>query len=404
MSRSIVHNWFVRKFVAYSGTIAVTTVSVAVVLVALPETRVTSAPPLVLQLAGTELILDATYLLPGNPMALVFNGEFDGYITLSDGPIIRFELPQNANGNLETRVVADNIDGPRGLAILDDVLYVADLGPMPCPQFRCQGPDIEGMEPFEGEAHIIEQSNGSVFAFDVLANGDLSNKRTILTDLPAANFAHGPNGMTVGPDGLIYLSIGGVLFLWGHAELIETLEGPNVNLIGKIVRFKPDGSELEIFAEGVRNIYGLTFDDQGLLWGVDNDGLTNGGWRREEVLQIKQGANYGYPYEGTFGPHEIRNDNAVWVLDAMGSAGIEWAGNLGLGPGLIIGTCTQLRYLNMTDYDNGRFLLSSMEAFVLSKIPGCSTIVEPGPEGKLMVGVFDTAELHQFTLLVDRPE
>lgn len=244
----------------------------------------------------------------------------------------------------------------------------------------------------------------SIFAFDVQADGALNNKRTIVTGLPTANFAHGANGIAVGPDGLLYASIGGAEGLYNRPDIVEAIEGPNTKLLGTVIRFNPDGSGLEIFAKGLRNGYAITFDDQGLLWGVDNDGETMGGWHREEVLQIKHGANYGYPYEGTFGPHQIRNDDPIWLMDGYGSAGIEWAGNLGLRLGLIIGMCTDIRYLAMVDYGNGRFLENRDDSTLLAKMAGCVTIVEPGPEQKLMVGVFDTNQLHAFKLVSNQSQ
>jgi hypothetical protein len=65
---------------------------------------------------------------------------------------------------------------------------------------------------------------------------------------------------------------------------------------------------------------------------VDNDGETVSGWRAEEVLHIRPGHNYGYPYEGSFGPHEARNDFAIWHAEGVGSAGLMWTGDVGLEP------------------------------------------------------------------------
>ena len=341
---AISDHWLISKIMTYGGTVTVVAISVAVLAVALPEIKqraVPSPPPTLRQTLGFELILEATYSLPGSPLGLVFRGDSDGYITLAQGEILHFELPEEPGGDLPSLIVASNLDSPRGLAIADDILYVVDLGPLPCPSIYCSGRDIE--------AQILEESNGSIFAFDVFADGTLGNKRTILTGLPAANYMHGPNGLEIGPDGLLYLSIGGIDSLFNAPDVLNEIDVPNLNLLGTIIRFNPDGSGLEIFAEGLRNVYGLTFDDRGLLYGVDNDGQTLGGWRREEVLQIKQGANYGYPQEGSFGPHQIRDDEPIWFIDGIGAAGISWAERIGLGPGSLIGTTNQLHYLELTD-------------------------------------------------------
>ena len=403
ISRRIVQNRFVSRFITYTGTVAVVAVYVALGVTVLPEVRletVGTPPPQLRQALDFEVTLDATYSLPGSPMALVFRGETDGYITLGQGQIIHFTLPEEPNGELRSRIVTSGLDAPRGLAILDDVLYVTDLGPLPCPRIYCKGIDLPGYGYYEGAAKILRESNGSILAFDVLADGSLNNKRAIVTGLPTANFAHGANGITVGPDGLLYVSIGGVEGLYDRPDIVDAIEGPKLDFLGTVIRLKPDGSGLEIFAKGLRNVYALTFDDHGLLWGVDNDGKTMGGWHREEVLQIKRGSNYGYPFEGTFGPHKIRNDNPVWVMDGSGSAGIEWAGKFGLGPGLIVGMCTNLRYLPLVDYDNGRFLEDRNDSTLMATIPGCVTIIEPAPEQMMLIGVFNTDQLHSFKLIV----
>jgi len=402
MSKNVVSNRLVSGLITYSGTAVVVAVSVLVVVLALPEIKlrdVTALTPVPIQPVNTEVVLEATYSLPGSPMDLVFSGEIEGYITLGQGQILHFELPPEPTGNLQTRVVTSDVDNPRGLAILNDVLYVVDQGELPCPDIRCKSGDLPELDFFEAEAKILKESNGGVFAFEVLSDGALGKKRTILTGLPAANFQHGANGIEVGPDGMLYVSIGGVDALYDKQEILDRIEGPDLEFLGTIIRFNPDGSRVEIFAEGLRNVYGLTFDDEGLLFGVDNDGLTRSGWRREEVLQIKQGANYGYPYEGTFGLHEIRDDSPIWVIYSVGSAGIEWAENIGMRPGLVVGSCNGIRYLGMADDENGRFLESSEDSVVLARISGCVTIIEPGPDQKMIVGVFDTDSLHVFKLV-----
>ena len=402
MNKRIFNDRPVPGLIGYSGTTVVVAISVLVVVLALPEIKireVTAPPPVPSKSAGIEVILEATYPLPGSPMELVFSGESEGYVTLGQGKILHFELPTEPAGDLQTRVVTNDLENPRGLAILDGVLFVVDQGEFPCPEIRCKGGDLPELDYFEAEAKILEESNGSIFAFDVLPNGNLGQKRTILTGLPAANFHHGANGKEVGPDGMLYVSIGGLDGLYDKQEILDDIEGPDLELVGTIIRFQPDGGRFEIFAQGLRNVYGLAFDRQGLLYGVDNDGITRGGWRREEVLQIKQGANYGYPYEGTFGVHEIRDDNPIWVTDGIGSAGIEWAENVGLGSGLVIGSCNGIRYLAMTDDENGRFLEAREDSTVLATISGCVTIIEPGPVQNMMVGVFDTNSLHSFKLV-----
>ena len=172
--------------------------------------------------------------------------------------------------------------------------------------------------------------------------------------------------------------------------------------MGTIVRFKADGSEFEVFARGMRNIYGITFDNQGRLFGVDNDGNTLKGFRREEVLQIKHGAHYGYPFEGTFDTRSIRTDEPIWIMDnaASGSAGIAMAADVGLEPGLLIGG-PHLTYLPLSEDDSGLFVPSKADdpSINLMSRVGFFTIVNAGPENRLFVGVLSPRQSNELFVL-----
>jgi len=151
---------------------------------------------------------------------------------------------------------------------------------------------------------------------------------------------------------------------------------------------------VKVFARGLRNVYGLAFDDRGGLWGVDNDGETASGWRAEEVLHIRPGRHYGYPQEGSFGLHEIRDDLAIWHVEGVGSAGILWAGDVGLGPGLLIGSCGRLDGLRLTDF-NGEWLVAGHNDYAqLLDLPGCVTDIKPIAPDTVIVSIFRTDSLY----------
>ena len=277
---------------------------------------------------GSRFVLEATYPLPAPPLALVFRTQNDGYIALDAGKIMRFELPPQPGGDLNLETVTEDVFQARGLAILNQTLFVTDTGLSPTTLNRPKS-----------------STHGSVLAFDILADGELQNKRTIVSDLPVAGTYRAVNGIVVGPDERLYVPIG------NSFKVTVAEENP---LLGTVVSFAPDGSEFEVFARGICNIYDLTFDEQGRLYGVDNDGQTARGFGREEVLQIKHGAHYGHPYEGTYDLGKVRTDSPIWTLDeaAQGSAGIEWASRIGLGPGLLIGG-PHLTYIPLSEDQDG---------------------------------------------------
>jgi hypothetical protein len=196
----------------------------------------------------------------------------------------------------------------------------------------------------------------------------------VLSGLPVVDLTHAVNSLTLGPDGALYLAVGNVDRLWSMPQRLADATTPHPDWLGTILRLDPPGGSPRIFARGLRNVYQVTFDGQGRMWGIDNDGPTLGGWLGEEVLRLKAKANYGYPYDGTFGKPTVRDDFAVWISDGVGSAGLAWAGDVGLGDGLISGSCGELsliRPLHPTDPTTSRY----SETTLLSGVGGCVSSV-----------------------------
>jgi glucose/arabinose dehydrogenase len=80
-------------------------------------------------------------------------------------------------------------------------------------------------------------------------------------------------------------------------EIIKATPPPGCN--GAVFRANPDGSELEVFASGFRNVYGMNFSPDGRLFGIDQ-GMDNSGSRPvaddfDPLWEIKQGQWYGFP-------------------------------------------------------------------------------------------------------------
>ena len=330
-----------------------------------------------LQADATGGAVVAEFALPGQPMDLVFSGSSEGYMSLGDGTIARFVLPGSSGGELDLVTVAGGLSSPRGVGIVGDTLIVAELGPLPCGESpSCKGENVEGAASIEeGERRILRESRGRLLAFAIRPDGSLAERRVILDDLPVANTDHGVNAVQAGPDGRVYVSIGNVDRLADTRRTEEERARPNFELLGTVFSLMPDGRDLQPVAAGLRNVYDLAFDDAGRLYGVDNDGSTAGGWRREEVLQIRRGDDFGYPDDGTFAPYTRRTAPPLWVLETAGSAGVEWM-QPGGAPELVIGSCSDVYSLDLAGEGSAAVVRDRQPVEHLLSVSGCVTGIE----------------------------
>lgn len=99
---------------------------------------------------------------------------------------------------------------------------------------------------------------------------------------------HDMHGLTVGPDGRIYWTIG------DKGVSVHTKDGRHVAQPhqGCVLRCEPDGSAFEIFAHGLRNVQEIAFDDYGNLFGIDNDADKTG--EKERFVHITEQSDSGW--------------------------------------------------------------------------------------------------------------
>lgn len=362
--------------------------ALALVSIVRLDGRTVSGHELSRTIASGSATVVGEYELPGQPMDIAFRSETSGFMSFGDGRIARFVVPRPGAAELELTIVATGLDSPRGIAIVGDALVVADLGPLPCEQqFPCKGENVGASSLEEGERRILRESTGRLVRFDIGFDGALTNQRVIRDQLPVANTDHGVNAVTAGDDGRVYVAIGHIDRLV-TAALTETDRArPNFELLGTVVSIRSDGADLRVVARGLRNVYDLAFDDAGRLYGVDNSGPTMRGWRREEVLEMRTGADFGYPYDGTFAPYTRRTEPPLWVLDTAGSAGVEWVRRAG-GSTLVVGSCDDVYSVELSVVGTTIGVREHDAVQHLLAVPRCVTAVEQVDDGRMAMTLF----------------
>jgi quinoprotein glucose dehydrogenase len=128
---------------------------------------------------------------------------------------------------------------------------------------------------------------------------------------------HDLHGITWGPEGRLYFSMGDRGF---HVETDEgILHYPDT---GAVLRCEPDGSNLEVVAYGLRNPQEIVFDAYGNLFAGDND---TSGTDQSRILHIVPHGDYGwrcsYQHMKGFGPWVQDNFWKGDIDDVLSSSG-----------------------------------------------------------------------------------
>ncbi len=191
------------------------------------------------------------------------------------GRIVRL-VDADHDGIAEKHTIYAEIDNPRGIISFGDKLYVLhtiipkDTG------------ILSGMN-----LSVLEDKNQ-----DGIADGP---PKTLIRDISVAKHNqdrgadHTTNGIRMGIDGWIYIAVGDFGFVNAQGT-----DGTTLTMLGGgIVRVRPDGSELEVYTHGHRNVYDVAIDPFLNVFSRENTN-DGGGWNVRFAHHIQSG-EYGYP-------------------------------------------------------------------------------------------------------------
>ena len=201
-----------------------------------------------------------------------------------------FEVSKFAEGLGKPRVLAVADDGTVYVTRRDagDVLMLHDAdgdGKAEPPVTVARRPQMHGIAIDGRRIYLVTVKE--LFVANRNDDGTLGPLRRLIDDLPDAG-QHADRTIVVGPDGMLYLSVGST------CNACDESNPENATML----RVKPDGTSRTVFASGLRNTIGFAFHpttmelfgfDHGIDWlGDDEQG--------EELNHIVKGHQYGWPY------------------------------------------------------------------------------------------------------------
>ena len=192
-------------------------------------------------------------------MALSPNGTL--FVGSRDAGKVYAALDRNNDSKADdVRVLAEGLDMPNGVAFRNGSLYVAEV------------------------SRVLRYDN-------IEATLENPPAPVVVNDKFPSDRAHGWKYIKFDPDGKLYVPV-------GMPCNVCNKEGEDERY-GTIMRMEPDGSQLEIFAKGVRNTVGFAWHPEtGELWFTDNgrDWLGDDIPPDELSRAPRKGMHFGFPF------------------------------------------------------------------------------------------------------------
>ena len=172
--------------------------------------------------------------------------------------------------------------------------------------------------PLDGISSGVMARRGEVWVTDIPSVWKLTGERRAETRTEVSRgygihfslTGHDLHGLTWGPDGKIYFSFG------DRGASVKTKEGTTLNTVdcGGVYRMNPDGTQLEVFADGLRNPQSLLFTENGDIVVGDND---SDGPDEERLVHIVEGGDAGWRIGYQRSPLAPTEQKGPWSAERM---------------------------------------------------------------------------------------
>lgn len=231
---------------------------------ATPPDTTTTVPPTPNPPSGTWIVpagFEVSNFADGitNPRSMALSSSGTVFVgSLSAGRVYALVDRDNDQRADRTIVIAQGLGQPNGIAFRNGALYVAT-------------------------------------ASQLLRYDDIENRLdspptpvVVRAGLPNPNAGHSWKFIAFGPDDLLYMSIGSTCNVCQPAAMTAA-----------ILRMRPDGSNLEVFADGIRNSVGFDWHPAtGELWFTENGRDGMGDETPDDELNVawRTGMNFGFPF------------------------------------------------------------------------------------------------------------
>ena len=325
---------------------------------------------------------------------------FSAFVLTSPSDPIPLPKPTSISESAPVRILAENLDNPRAIAISDNRIFVTEkdglirviqdenLLDSPLAAFRTANVFDGGLlgialDPNFSNNHYIYvfltyEENGNLWN-KILRITESENKlkdaETIFDKIPGSSFTNG-GFIKFGPDEKLYVGTGTV---YESSHLPQDLN----SLSGKILRLNNDGTIPDdnpfpaspVYSLGHRDPKGMTWDENGNLFVAEL-----GPEKNDEINLIQAGKNYGWPEQQCSGNQNF--EGAVLCYDPSIEPGgiLFYSGDKLDFESPFIMASMRASNLYQLDFEEG---LSSQKS-ILSGIGRVRDVVQ-GPDGSLYV-------------------